>query len=309
MALAAERAFPEAAEVMAQALELAPWWAAGWDMLGQYRKQAGDVAGAISAWTELLAHDNEGVFGARLKLAAHGVGGDRSPAPDYVAALFDDYAPRFETSLVDGLGYSMPDELAAALISVLASRPARQVRRAIDLGCGTGLMGERLRPLVDWLEGVDLSTGMLARAKQKGIYDRLERAELVAFLEAETAGCDLIVAADVFNYVGDLAPALIAARRVLAPSGLLAFTLETHPGEEPVVLTENLRFQHSGRHATELCRSIGFHDLVAAETVIRTERGEPVGGLIVVARAGLAVIEGTPDGGPANDNSPVNQAA
>src|SRR5690606_17111988 len=90
-----------AAELMEQALELAPDWAAGWDLLGSYYDKLGNVSAAIAAWRRLEALDDEGVFGARLKLAAH----KAAPAGDgtaigYVEALFDQYASQFEQSLV-----------------------------------------------------------------------------------------------------------------------------------------------------------------------------------------------------------------
>ncbi len=284
-ALADEHAYAEAAELMAQALELVPDWSAGWSLLGDYRQKSGDSGGAIAAWRELLERDAAGIFGARLKLSAHGVIPDLRPAPQYVEALFDDYAPRFEASLVHKLGYQTPERLAEAVRGAMVVRGITRFARAIDLGCGTGLMGEAVRAFADRLEGVDLSARMLAEARRKGIYDRLVQADLIAFLDAEAGRADLIVAADVLNYVGDLAPPLAGARKVLRPGGLVAFSLETHAGPEAVRLAETLRFQHSAQRALELCASIGLEVVSADETVIRKDRGVDVAGLIVVAAA------------------------
>lgn len=284
-ALADDLAYADAAELMQQALELVPDWAAGWSLLGDYRQKAGDTGGAIAAWRELLNRDLTGIFGARLKLAAHGVIPDLRPAPEYVEALFDDYAPRFETSLVKKLGYRTPERIAGAIRSVMAARGIERFARTIDLGCGTGLMGEEVRELTARLEGVDLSGRMLAEARRKGLYDRLIQADLIAFLGEETESAELVVAADVFNYVGDLEPPLSGARRVLAAGGLVAFSLETHDEHEAVKLAESLRFQHSGQRALELCASIGLSVLHAEQTVIRQDRGQDVAGLIVVASA------------------------
>lgn len=281
-ALAAERAFPEAADLMAQALEMAPHWVAGWNLLGGYREAAGDIAGAVVAWTHLLQLDAEGLFGAGLKLAAHG-SGMTQPAPAYVEALFDDYAPRFEESLVAKLGYRVPEALAAAIGDAMAVRGVERIGRAIDLGCGTGLMGERLRPLADRLEGVDLSARMLAEARRKGIYDRLEKADLVRFLAAEEETTGLIVAADVFNYVGALEPALTPASRALQPGGLMGFSLETHAGADAVRLGTSLRFQHAEAPTLALCRAVGLEIVAVQAVVIRMDRGVPVEGVIVLA--------------------------
>jgi len=282
-ALAAERAFPEAADLMAQALEMVPQWVAGWNLLGGYREAAGDIAGAVVAWTQLLQLDAKGLFGAALKLAAHGAGGSAEAAPAYVEALFDDYAPRFEDALVGRLGYRTPEALETMIRAAMVARGVGRFGRALDLGCGTGLMGGRLRPLVDRLEGVDLSAKMLGEARRKGIYDRLEKDDLKAMLEAEQKSIDLIVAADVLNYVGALEAPLAAAGRALRQGGIIALSLETHPGGEPVRLGTSLRFQHAVEPTLEICRAAGLAVASAEPVVIRMDRGVPVDGVIVLA--------------------------
>lgn len=282
-ALAAERAFAEAADLMAQALEVVPQWVAGWNLLGGYREAAGDIAGAVVAWTQLLQLDAKGLFGAALKLAAHGAGGSTDAAPAYVEALFDDYAPRFEDALVGRLGYRTPEALETVIRAAMTTRGLGRFGRALDLGCGTGLMGGRLRPLVERLEGVDLSARMLGEARRKGIYDRLEKADLKVVLDLEQAGIDLIVAADVLNYVGTLEAALTSAGRALQSGGIIAFSLETHSGSEPVRLGTSLRFQHAVEPTLEICRAAGLRVISAEPVVIRMDRGLPVDGVLVLA--------------------------
>ncbi len=282
-AAAKDQDFDAAAEVMSQALELAPRWTAGWALLGRYREEAGDLAGAIAAFEELARLDEEGVFGAGLKLAALGV----APVPEgpeivYVEALFDDYAARFEEELLHKLSYDAPRRLAALLVRELEARGLGQVGHAIDLGCGTGLMGERLRRRVSFLEGVDLSGEMVAVAEHKGIYDRLEKAELTAWLGAHPGGVDLLAATDVLNYCGALAPILAVAMQVLVPGGLFALTLERHRGEEPMLLRPSLRYAHNGDAARQACRDAGFVVLAVDESVLRHDRGEPIEGLLVL---------------------------
>ena len=291
-AAADDLAFAEAAELMQQALELAPGWTAGWCLLGDYRAEAGDLAGAIAAYEELARLDAEGIFGAALKLAARGA----APAPrgtetSYVEALFDDYATRFEAELVGRLGYSAPQHLAGLVADELARCGAEQVGHAIDLGCGTGLMGERLRRSASFLEGVDLSTAMVEEAGRKGIYDRLEKAELVAFLGAHAGAVDLLAAADVLNYCGELRPVLQAAARVLVPGGLFAFTLELHGGTEPLLLGPTLRYAHNAELAMAGCRAAGFEIVQQAAAVLRHDRGAPVEGLLVLLRRPATVAE------------------
>ena len=282
-AAAQERDFDAAADVMAQALELQPRWTAGWALLGKYREEAGDLAGAIAAFEQLARLDTEGVFGAGLKLAALGMA-PVPPGPEiaYVEALFDDYAARFEEELLHKLGYDAPQGLAALVERELGARGMEQVGHAVDLGCGTGLMGERLRRRASFLEGVDLSSEMVALAEGKGIYDRLEKAELTAWLGAHRGGVDLLAAADVLNYCGELTPILKVAMRVLVPGGLFVLTLERHRGEAPMLLRPSLRYAHNGEAARQACREAGFEVRAVVETVLRHDRGEPIEGLLVL---------------------------
>jgi predicted TPR repeat methyltransferase len=284
-ALARDHDFAAASDLMEQALELVPGWAAGWCLLGDYRTESGDSGGAIAAYSELARLDREGIFGAALKLAALGA----APAPTgteiaYVESLFDDYAARFETELVVGLGYAAPERLASLIEAELLAQGLEQIGHALDLGCGTGLMGERLRRRASFLEGIDLSGAMVETAGRKGIYDRLEKAELGAFLAGHAGNLDLVTAADVLNYCGALPPVLAAVRERLAPGGLFAFTLERHEGSEPLILRPSLRYAHGAAAARAACIEASFELVVFEADVLRRDRGAPVTGLLVLAR-------------------------
>jgi predicted TPR repeat methyltransferase len=281
-ALARAQDFAGAAEVMASALELAPHWTAGWQLLGDFRSNAGDLDGATAAYREVAARDTDAVFGAALTLAAHGaaampVGTDVG----YVEALFDEYAPRFEKELVDDLDYGAPPALGRMIAAAL---DGRRVGRAVDLGCGTGLMGVEIRGLCERLEGIDLSARMLAGARAKGIYDRLERAELAAFLAADPGGIGLLTAADVLIYCGALAPILSAALTALAPGGLFGFTLELHEGTGTLLQRRQLRYAHNADEVLASCREAGYELVMSERMAIRRERDVPVDGLLVVVR-------------------------
>src|SRR5690606_36795419 len=110
------------------------------------------------------------------------------------------YAAEFDAALLQRLGYRVPERLAALVVAEMGRRGTERIGHAIDAGCGTGLLGERLRRHVSFLEGVDLSVGMLAEARRKGIYDRTAQAELVAYLTAGAEPADRIAAADVLCY-------------------------------------------------------------------------------------------------------------
>jgi predicted TPR repeat methyltransferase len=163
----------------------------------------------------------------------------------------------------------------------------------LDLGCGTGLAGEAFRPFVARLAGVDLSPGMVEQARAKRLYDRLEAAELVQFLRGEPADSyDLVLAADVFVYVADLAPALVGMARVLRPDGLLAFTVETHEGEG-VRLAQTLRYAHSRDYVRTVLADAGLKSLRISETSVRTENGVPVPGLLMIATKAADAVYGS----------------
>lgn len=274
-----------AADLMGQVLELVPVWAAGWDLLGHYAESSGDVAGAIAAWRHLEALDDAGVFGAGLKLAAHGAGpAGAGTATSYVEALFDQYARQFETALVGRLGYQVPALLEAMLTDVAAQLGIERFASMLDLGCGTGLMGARMRARVDCLEGIDISAAMIAETARKGGYDRLEKAELVAFLADRPPVTDLVTAADVFIYCGPLPPVLAAVVPAIKPGGLLAFSLEAHEGEEAVFLRASLRYAHGVAAARQALADAGLELLRLDFATLRQDRGVPIRGMLIVAR-------------------------
>ena len=280
-----------AAELMEQALELVPHWAAGWFTLATYREKAGDARGAIAALNEVLALDAGDVFGARLKLAVLGAVEmpDRPPSL-YVERLFDDYADRFETSLVGKLGYSVPGKLAA-LIAGAADMP-QHFRLAVDLGCGTGLFGPEIRGRGDRLEGFDLSKGMLAKAAEKGVYDHLGQADLslepllsgIFDADLQPGRADLITAADVLMYLGDLHGVMAIVRMLATDGAVFAFSIEDAEQPGGYVLRDSLRFAHSEAYVTEILAGHGFVVQDLARSAIRMDAGKPVHGILFIAR-------------------------
>jgi predicted TPR repeat methyltransferase len=156
----------------------------------------------------------------------------------------------------------------------------------LDLGCGTGLCGATFRQHADWLAGVDISPAMIAQATVKGLYDRLVTGELAAFLADEAASggkYHLVLAADVFVYLNDLAPAMAAIAHVLAPAGIVAFTVERHAGHG-VKLLPTLRYAHAETYVRETLGAAGLAVAHLADTPVRSEKGVPVDGLVVVAQ-------------------------
>lgn len=283
--------FAGAAELMEQALELVPGWAAGWFQRGEFHEKAGDRESAIAALREVIRLDADDMFGAGLKLAFLGdCAAPDHPPSRYVERLFDDYAGRFDKALVERLEYSVPGKLAA-----LAGSIGRQFPLAVDLGCGTGLFGVEIRALCGRLEGYDLSRNMLREAAEKGVYDHLGQADLS--LDSEGSGlfgaargeitglarADLIGAADVLMYLGDLDAPFRLAASLVSPGGHFAFSVEDGGDGDGFTLVQSLRYAHSASYVRGLLAERGFQLLREERTVIRQDGGKPVHGILYLA--------------------------
>jgi predicted TPR repeat methyltransferase len=273
-----------AADLLLQATELAPAFASAWFTLGEIREKLGEREAAIDAFREAQVSDTEDRHGAGLRLMLLGAEPLSDMPRAYVRALFDQYAPRFEASLVGDLGYRGPALLFKAVLAVRAAiRKPAFFRRAIDLGCGTGLAANAFTREVDHFTGIDLSPRMIERARATGFYAELEVADMVQGLANKSdASADLILAADAMVYVSDLAPMLCEAKRVLVPGGLLAFTAETHGGDG-VLLGKGLRYTHGALYVRAAIEAAGLKLSHFDELSARNEDYAPVPGLVVVA--------------------------
>ncbi|UXS38321.1 class I SAM-dependent methyltransferase [Agrobacterium tumefaciens] len=283
--------FPAAAELMEQALELAPRWTAGWFRFGEYHEKAGETEKAVAAYGKVAELDTEGLFAAELKLAVLGAAETPEQPPSrYVEGLFDDYADRFETSLVEKLDYSVPQKLAELIGKAAESGVFDTI---VDIGCGTGLLGVEIRAFANRLEGFDISQNMLAKAEEKGLYDHLDQADLS--LEPEASGlftptlaqhrAGLVAAADVMMYLGSLETVMPLVSALLAPSGFFAFSVEDAGEEDGFVLRESLRYAHSKSYVSELLERTGFSLIEIRKTTIRKDAGKPLSGILFLARA------------------------
>jgi predicted TPR repeat methyltransferase len=268
-----------AADMFKQAAERAPGWAPAWFALGEARERLGDIEGAAEAFRATLKADHSDALGAAPRLALIGRAKEFSALPKaYVARLFDDYAPRFDAHLTKALDYRAPALIAEALD---LAAPGRRFASALDIGCGTGLMGEAVRDRVDHLTGVDLSPGMIAQARERGLYDALDVAEAVAFLARSAPGAyDCILAADALCYFGDLRPIVQACKRVLAAGGILAFSIESFAGEG-FRLGKTVRFAHAPAYVEATAREAGFRPLLTRVASTRQEADADVPGLVV----------------------------
>ncbi len=272
--------FQAAAELMQQALELAPNWAAGWFQAGGYFEKAGNTGAAVQAFERVLDASPVDKFGARLKLALMRGEAISAPQTDYVEALFNDYAAKFDKSLVEKLGYRVP-ELLAEMVG--AAAPNQTFEHCVDLGCGTGLMALALGSIASRYTGIDLSAAMLAKARDKKLYARLIKSDLADGM-SEAGSADLIIAADVFMYLGSLSPVMAAAAEHLLPDGLFVFSVELSKEGRDYELRPSMRHAHSASYVRDCLTERGFQTLDTKTAVIRMDGPEAIEGLLTVAR-------------------------
>jgi len=273
-----------AADLFMQAIELAPDFASAWFALGDVRERQGDKTGAIDAFRRAKAANSVDFLGADLRLLRLTGGSLEAMSRHYVTKLYDQYAPKFEKSLVGELSYRGPALLLDAVSATCEARSRpMNFHHAIDLGCGTGLAAQAFKNCVEEFIGIDLSSEMTKRAQATGLYRSLETADAVeGLLHQPDASTDLVLAADMMIYIHDLAPLFAEAARVLKHGGLLAFTAETHDGDG-IVLGAGLRFAQSEAHLREHLAQAGFRIERIDTASIRTERDVPVPSLVIVA--------------------------
>ena len=220
----------------------------------------------------------------RHMLAACG-GAEAPPraADDYVRELFDGFADSFDEQLLKNLDYRAPQVLVEAIGGVLDAPEA--ALDVLDAGCGTGLCAPLLRPYARQLVGVDLSGGMVEKARARGGYDVLEVAELTGYLQARRDAWDLVVSADTLVYFGELQEALTATREALRAGGWLGFTLEALDEDaDRAELTPSGRYRHTRRYVERVLAAAGFGDVRIAADTLRREAGQAVAGWVVLAQ-------------------------
>jgi predicted TPR repeat methyltransferase len=200
-----------------------------------------EAARAVGRWL-VARHPNDRVLAYRVQVL-EGAPLARAPT-DYVEAHFDAFADRFDQQLEGLLDYKAPQRLA----DLLALRRDR-FETILDLGCGTGLAASALARFGGQLTGVDLSARMLTKARERGAYDSLVQADAVPYLRGQAGRFDLIFAADVLIYFGDLSELFVVCAAALRRDGYLAVSTEIAP-EGWSVLSSG-RFAHARAYVVD----------------------------------------------------------
>jgi predicted TPR repeat methyltransferase len=251
------RGADEALASFERAVALAPDFGEAWSERGSMLKDLGRCDEAAHCFRQALAHGADAELNAFF-LAS--MSGEPQAAPGaapehYVRSLFDSYADDFDQHLVGVLNYSAHRTLTAPLPGL---RRGGRFRSALDLGCGTGLCGPEVRAFADRLAGVDLAPRMLEKARARNVYDELVAADVVEHLRLTGERHDLVLSADVFTYIGDLAPVFEGVARVLEPGGLFCFSIELADDALDFELKPRMTYAHSQRYVMGLAARFGF---------------------------------------------------
>jgi predicted TPR repeat methyltransferase len=251
--------------------------------LGNTLYAVGRIREAGEVYADWLKREPDHPIALHMLAACTGTNEPERASNAYVAQHFDSFSKSFD-QILTALNYRAPDLLTTALRAECPDGAASL--DILDAGCGTGWCGPALKPMARRLIGVDLSRGMLDKAKARGVYDDLVEGELTEYLAESRARFDVVLSADTLVYFGRLDPVIAAAANALRPGGRLLFTVETAPEED---LPGGHRFNPHGRytHAESYVRRAlaagGFTVRSCVRETLRTEKAAPVAGLVVVA--------------------------
>jgi predicted TPR repeat methyltransferase len=263
----------EAEASYVQAIALKPDFAEAHCNLGLTLKELGRLDESAASFRQAIALKPD--FGEAKHMLAALSGEITATAPrDYVEGLFDNYADKFEISLVDNLEYKSPRVIAEMIIK---DSEFDLLGSIMDLGCGTGLFGVEIKQFCEHLEGIDLSGKMLDKAKEKNVYNKLIKKDIVDYLSTESLNFDYFISTDVFVYVGDLYEVFRLIKFRNKTGGKLAFSTEDYDGDG-FFLEQSGRYSHSKKYIESLCKTFGF-DLRHFETqALRKEKNQYISG-------------------------------
>ena len=205
------------------------------------------------------------------------IGKTTNSAPrKYVETLFNNYAMNFEHSLVNKLEYKTPNLITELIV---AKNSNIQLGSVLDLGCGTGLIGDEIKKYCSNLEGIDLSKSMLEKASAKNIYDKLQHKDIVEYLSTENLDFNYFISCDVFVYVGELSEIFKLIKSRNKSKGKFVFSTE-HTVRDGFFLEKSGRYSHSKKYIESLCNEFGYKSSHFETVNLRKEKDKfIIGGL------------------------------
>lgn len=273
---------PAALPALDAALALNPSDATAWSVRGSVLRELQRLPEAATSFERAMAFGADAELHRYYLAAVRGQAAPEAAPRAYMEALFDSYAGDFQHHLLHGLRYQAHETLVQPLLQA-----GRRWGAVLDLGCGTGLCGLLLRGQAQAVDGVDLSASMVAAAQGCGAYRQVTHADLgthLATLLAQDAHYELILAADVFIYVGALDAVFAPLRQLLAPLGCFAFSVEEGAdtaASAGLTLQPSLRYAHSEAYVRNCAARHGFAVHRLHRAPLRQDQQRPVPGLYV----------------------------
>jgi predicted TPR repeat methyltransferase len=277
----------EAASALHRALKLEPGYVPAYESLALLLNRVGNHAEAAEVYRDWLLQDPGNPIAKHMLAATAGLEAPVRADDGFVRQTFDNFASSFDENL-KALDYRAPEWVAERLAREVPSNATLDI---LDAGCGTGLCAPLLKPLARRLVGVDLSSGMVDKARARELYDELVVQELSEFMRSRPGAYDVVVSADTLCYFGALQEPLAAARGSLRKGGILTLTLERldpAASGEPYRLETHGRYSHAEAYVRAAATQAGFHDIRLEERILRRERGQNVTGHVLLARAPAA---------------------
>ena len=278
--------YEESIDVYKQAIDVEPdRFEAYWE-LAYSLEMSGNIEEAEGAYKICLTHYPDHGMAKHLLSAMTCTNTDRAP-DEYIRDLFDDYADSFENDLVNDLNYVVPDLIKTELGQILIKFKQwnNLFPKALDLGCGTGLVSAAIIEFVKTIDGVDLSEKMISLAVEHGRYSRTYVQEITSFLFDFKSGFpryDLIVCGDALVYLGDLEAFFEGIARRLSFNGVFCFTLEDLPNGTYMIRRSG-RYAHSKSYIKRLSKQYGFDSLTTKFMVPRTDGSKNIKGRLYTA--------------------------
>lgn len=245
-------------------------FAEAWLGLGQCYLDRQERVEALAAFHKAAALlPKSGAIRHMVDMLEGGAAPDRAP-DDYVLWVFDGHADNFDAHLA-ALNYRGPQMIAGLIKNVWVQERTRAI---LDLGCGTGLNGPIFRSYAERLDGVDLAPRMLRQSAQRQVYNYLYKAEVHEFLRHSPINYDVILATDVFIYIGRLEEVFRYSYQCLNPRGEMLFTVELGADDSgDVCLMPTGRFRQTDAYIRRSVVAAGFEIAAVADGVLRVEQG------------------------------------
>lgn len=256
----------EALAEIEKSIDLQPRDAEAFHVLGSVYRAMNRDEEAIRAYEMSLSIKPANVAIEHLLNALKGEDSEIAPA-EYVRDLFDDFAQDFDTKLVDKLQYKTPSLMRELFDNV---RHGDSYELCLDLGCGTGLSGLEFRDITKSITGIDISNGMIEKAREKDIYDYLEVTDLSEYLYKSEITYDLVLSADVLVYIGKLDELFMQISSHVEKSGFFIFSVELLDEGEYKIMKSG-RYRHSHKYIRTLASNCGFEIITYKEANLRKE--------------------------------------